>query len=138
MRRHPDVPCGTFGSASVFPSLPWASARPSLPCCTLERVQEFDRWSSTFENIATLETQFVSSAKGSCPTPISPREAASNFFAIGRKHRRLSTRAPGTSPLRNIHQIKERRFWIVFAALPRHGSRYMEPLLADARSIAPA
>jgi hypothetical protein len=44
--------------------------------------------------------------------------------------------APGTSPLRNIHQIKERRFWIVFAALPRRGSRYMEPLLADARSIA--
>jgi 4-amino-4-deoxy-L-arabinose transferase-like glycosyltransferase len=44
--------------------------------------------------------------------------------------------APGTPPLRNIHQIKERRFWIVFAALPKHGSRNMEPLLADARSIA--
>lgn len=38
--------------------------------------------------------------------------------------------------MRDLGEIHERRFWIVYAALPKHGSRYLTGLLRDARSIA--
>lgn len=44
--------------------------------------------------------------------------------------------APETPPLKDVSEIREKRFWIVFAALPKHHSRYMQGLLADARSVA--
>jgi hypothetical protein len=44
--------------------------------------------------------------------------------------------APGTPPLREVSEVREKRFWIVFAALPKHHSRYMQGLLNDARSTA--
>jgi hypothetical protein len=36
--------------------------------------------------------------------------------------------------VRDLGEIRERRFWIVYAALPKHGSRYMAGLLSGARS----
>jgi hypothetical protein len=40
--------------------------------------------------------------------------------------------------LRDLGDVRERRFWIVYAALPKHGSRYMGGLLREARSISTA
>ena len=40
--------------------------------------------------------------------------------------------------VRDLGDVRERRFWIVYAALPKHGSRYMGGLLREARSISTA
>ena len=37
--------------------------------------------------------------------------------------------------LQELAQVREKRFWIVFAALPEHGTRYMSGLLEQARSV---
>jgi hypothetical protein len=42
--------------------------------------------------------------------------------------------APGTPVLKDVWQISEKRFWIVFAALPEHCTRYMSRLLEDTRA----
>lgn len=38
--------------------------------------------------------------------------------------------------LPDVRAIPERRFWIVFAALPQHGTKLLDPLLREARSVA--
>ena len=44
--------------------------------------------------------------------------------------------APGSPRLTDIGQVREKRFWIVYAALPEHGHRYMQKLLDEARAAA--
>jgi hypothetical protein len=43
---------------------------------------------------------------------------------------------PLYTEMRDLGQIRERRFWIVYAALPQHGSGYMRGLLGQSRLIA--
>ena len=43
---------------------------------------------------------------------------------------------PLYTEMRDLDQIREKRFWIVYAALPQHGSRYMQRLLDNSSQIA--